>query len=144
MGLLTDEHVLAAYTDGSDLDTVAPALRAAFDRFAASGSWPSDQVLVVDQRQPRDSAEPEFLPQWDLGLNLGLDHRPRSPDWFAGVEAVVGLLRQLAADTGREFVLLLCFRSEPWRQEHLVFVGPGPVDLPWLRVAIDRLTGRCI
>ncbi|KAA2284212.1 hypothetical protein [Arenimonas fontis] len=130
MQSLTDEHVLAAYADGSDLDDVAPALRAAFARFAESGAWPSLQVLAVDQRQPPDPAEPEFLPQWDLGLNLGLDHRPWSADWFAGVESLVGLLRQLAAETGREFVLFLCFRSEPWRQEHLAFVGPGPVDLP--------------
>jgi hypothetical protein len=137
---LTDEHVLAAYADGSDLDDVAPALRAAFERFAGSGAWPSPQVLAVDQRQPPDPAEPEFLPQWDLGLNLGLDHRPRFPAWFAVVEALVGVLRQLAADTGREFVLFLCFQSEGWRQEHLAFVGPGPVDLPWLREAIERLT----
>jgi hypothetical protein len=137
---LTDEHVLAAYVDGSDLDDVAPTLRAAFERFAGSGAWPSPQVLVVDQRQPPDSAGPEFLPQWDLGLNLGLDHRPQSPGSFAGVESLVGLLRQLAAETGREFVLSVCFRSEPWRQEHLTFVGPGPVDLPWLRAAIERLT----
>ena len=140
MESLTDEHVLAAYVDGSDLDDVAPALRAAFARFAGSGVWPSPQVLVVDQRQPPDPAEPESLPQWDMGLNLGLDHLPQSPGWFAGVEALVGVLRSLAAETGREFVLFLCFRSEPWRQEHLAFVGPGPVDLPWLRAAIERLT----
>jgi hypothetical protein len=60
------------------------------------------------------------------------------------VESVVGLLRQLAAETGREFVLFLCFRSEPWRQEHLAFVGPGPVDLSWLRGAIERLIRRRI
>jgi hypothetical protein len=137
---LTDEHVLAAYADGFDLGDVAPVLRAAFERFAGSGAWPSPQVLVVDQRQPPDPAEPDFLPPWDLGLILGLDHRPRSSGWLAGVESLAGLLRQLAADTGREFVLFVCFRSEPWRQEHLAFVGPGPVDLPWLRAAIERLT----
>ena len=139
---LTDEHVLAAYADGSDLDAVAATLRAAFAWFADSGAWPSPQVLVVDQRQPPDRAVPEFLPQWDLGLNLGLDPRLGSAVWHAGVEALVGLLRQLAADTGREFVLFLCFRSEPWRQEHLAFVGPGPVDLPWLGGAIQRLTAH--
>lgn len=137
---LTDEHVLAAYVDGSDLDDVAATLRVAFLRFAGSGVWPTPQVLVVDQRQPPDPAESEFLPQWDLGLNLGLDHWPRSAGWFAGVEALVALLRQLAADTEREFVLFLCLRSESWRQEHLTFVGPNPVDLPWLREAIVRRT----
>jgi hypothetical protein len=135
--------VLAAYADGSDLDDVAPTLRAAFERFAGSGAWSSPQVLVVDQRQPPDPAEPEFLPHSDLGLNLGLDHLPTTVGWFAGVEALVGALRQLAADTGREFVLFLCSRSEPWRQEHLVFVGSGTVDLPWLREAFRRRTRRC-
>jgi hypothetical protein len=79
------------------------------------------------------------LPEWDLGLNLGLDHRVGLPSWFAGVEAVVGFLRRLAAETGRQFVLFLCFRSEPWRQEHLDFIGPGPLDLRWLQDAIERL-----
>lgn len=143
MESLTDEHVLAAYADGSDLDDVAVTLRAAFARFAGSGAWPSPQVLVVDQRSPPDPAEPEFLPQWDLGLNLGLDHQRRSPGWFAGVESLVETLRQLASETGREFALFLCFRSEGWRQEHLAFVGPGPVDLPWLRAAVERRTLRC-
>jgi hypothetical protein len=136
---LTDEHVLAAYVDGSDLDSVAPALNAAFSRFAASGAWPSKQVLVVDQRQPPDAAEPGFLPDWDLGLNLGLDDLPRAGDWFAGVESLVRLLQQLAADTGREFVMFMCYLSQPWRQEHLTFVGSEPVDLAWLRGAIERL-----
>jgi hypothetical protein len=137
---LIDEHVLAAYVDGSDLDAVAPALRAAFGQFADSGSWPSEQVLVVDQRQPADPEEPDFLPQWDLGLNLELDQARSAPNWFAGVEALVALLRQLAAETGREFVMFLCFRSQPWRQEYLTFVGPGPVDLAWLCGTIERLT----
>jgi hypothetical protein len=139
---LTDEHVLVAYADGADLDDVAPTLRATFARFAGSGAWPSGELQLVDLRQPIDPAEPEFLPKWDLGLNLGLDHRPGSPNWFAAVESLVAVLRQLAADTGREFVLFVCFRSEPWRQEHLAFVGPGLVDLAWLREAINRLTVR--
>lgn len=142
VGSLTDECVLVAYADGSDLDAIAPALRAAFARFADSGLWPSDRVLVVDQRQPPEPGEPKFLPQWDLGLNLGLDHLPRSLEGFVGVEALVGLLRQLAADTGREFVLFLCFQSAEWRQEHLAFVGPGPVDMTRLRAAVERLTRR--
>jgi hypothetical protein len=142
MNSLTDEYVLAAYVDGFDLDDVAPALRTAFEEFAEAGAWPSNQVQVVDRREPADPTHPDFLPQWDLGLNLGLDHQSRSPNWFAGAESLVTLLRKLAASTGREFVLLLCFRSEPWRQEHLTFVGPGPVDMPWLRDAIGRLIGR--
>jgi hypothetical protein len=136
---LTDEHVLAAYVEGFDLDEVAPRLRAAFARFADSGAWPSPQVLVVDQREPLDPIEPDFLPQWDLGLNLGLDHLTRTPGWFAGVESLVGLLRQLASESGREFVLFLCFRSVAWRQEHLVSVGPGAINMLWLREAIERL-----
>jgi len=97
---------------------------------------------VVDQRHPPDPTRPDFLPQWDLGLNLGLDHLPQTQRWFDGVESPVGLLRQLAAQTGHEVALFLCFRSEPWRQEELVSVGAGPVDLAWLRGAIERLTTR--
>ncbi|MBO0697611.1 MAG: hypothetical protein J2P46_04395 [Zavarzinella sp.] len=139
MKSLTDEYVLAAYVDGSDLDDVAQTLRAAFKEFADAETWPADQVLVVDRREPADPTTPDFLPQWDLGLNLGLDHQSRSPDWFTGVDSLVNLLRNLAASSGREFVLFLCFRSQPWRQEHLTFVGAGPVNLPWLRRAIERL-----
>jgi hypothetical protein len=137
--VLTDEVVLAAYANGSDLDSVAPALRLGFARFASSGSWPSDQVLVVDQRQEPDPSEPDFLPQWDLGLNLGMDHLPRCQNWFAAVEALVAMLRQLHEETGRDSELFLCFRSKPWYQEHLLFVSSDEVDLPWLRAAIERL-----
>ncbi|HVT29210.1 MAG TPA: hypothetical protein VHE81_14435 [Lacipirellulaceae bacterium] len=139
---LTDEHVLAAYVDGSDLETVAPTLRAAFDRFAVSGTWTSGQVLIVDQQQPPDAEELDFLPQWDLGLNLGLDHLTRSTDWFPAIESLVALLQNLSGETGREFALFLCFRSAPWRQEHLAFIGSGPFDPSWLCEAIQRLTSR--
>jgi hypothetical protein len=141
MAEVSDDYVLAAYADGSDLEGVAPILRERFEQFTASGQWPGGQVKVVDHRHPLDPDAPDYLPQWDLGLNVGLDH-VGSPGWFAGVEALVGLLRELQAETGREFVLFLCFRSEPWRQEHLAFVGPGAVDLSWLRGAIERLTIR--
>jgi hypothetical protein len=137
--MLTDEIVLAAYVDGSDLDSVAPTLRTAFANFALSGAWPTNQVLVVDQRQPPDSTAPDFLPQWDLGLNLGLDHRWVQSGWFDGVERLVKMLQNLAGHSGREFVLFVCFRSEPWRQEHLDWVGCAPVDLVWLRQAMERL-----
>ena len=139
---LTDEHVLAAYVDGSDLDAVAPVLRAAFTRYASSSSWLLGPVVVVDQRRPPDPAFPDALPDWDLGVNLGLDKLPQTPGWFVGVESLVGLLRQLAQETGRDFVLFMCFQSQLWRQEHLTFVGADAVDLPWLRGAIERLRGR--
>jgi len=61
------------------------------------------------------------------------------PDWFAGVESLVKRLQDLNTETGREFVLLLCFASKPELQEHLTFVGSDQVDLPWLRQAIEHL-----
>lgn len=140
--MLTDEHVLAAYAEGNDLEAFAPTLREAFAQFAASRRWPTDQVLVVDSRKEPDPNEPEFLPDWDLGLNLGLDHISHDSEWFAGVEAVVTRLRKLSADTDCDFVLFLCFRSQMWRQEHLVYVSSGPVDLEWLRGALERLIKR--
>ena len=139
---MTDENVLAAYADGSDLDAVAARLRAAFIQFVDSGLWQSDQACFVDLRQSLDATAPEFLPQWDLGLNLGLDHLSRSPDWLRGLKSLVGLLQQLHAELDREFVIFLCFRSEPWRQEHLAFVGSGEVDLTYLCEAIERMVLR--
>ena len=134
-----DEHVLAAYVDGFDLESVASAIRRTLERFAVSNSWPSSAVRLVDQRSPFDPAEPDFLPQWDLGINLGLDHIPRTPDWFAGVASLIGMMQQLASETGREFVLFLCFTNQPWRQEHLLLLDAAPVDHEWLRKAILRL-----
>jgi hypothetical protein len=140
--MLADELVLAAYAVGNDLEGVAHLLREQFKQYVAEPHWPSGATVFVDQVHDPDPAFPDWPADWDLGVNVGLDHLPRSPDWFAGVESLVGMLRRLAADTGREFVLFLCFRSEPWRQEDLVSVGPGPVDLAWLKEAIERRTSR--
>lgn len=138
---LTDEFVLAAYVDGSDLESVAAALKKGFSCFLESGAWQSDSVLLVDQKQPDEEAESGFLPQWDLGVNLGLDHMRNAPRWFDGVEALVTMLHGLSAETGRTFVMFLCFQSEPWRQEHLAFIGSDADDTSYLREFIARLTG---
>jgi hypothetical protein len=139
---LTDEHVLAAYVEGNDLHAVASTLREGFRQFIEFGRWPTDQVLAVDRQHSPDPDAPGCLPQWDLGLNLGLDHLNRSPDWFSSVEALVEHLERLHAETGEEFVLFLCFQSRPWLQEHLTFIGGGAVKLPRLKGAIERLTFR--
>jgi hypothetical protein len=142
MTTTTDERLLLAYVEESDLHAVAALLRKRFGDFITARKWATSEVVFVDQVQPADPDHPDFLPQWDLGLNLGLDHIPSCPTWFGDIEALARFLRELAGETGCEFVLVLAFRSQPWRQEHLAFVSGNEVDLVGLRQIIERLVGR--
>ncbi|VTU01166.1 Uncharacterized protein OS=Ralstonia metallidurans (strain CH34 / ATCC 43123 / DSM 2839) GN=Rmet_6154 PE=4 SV=1 [Gemmataceae bacterium] len=142
MEQVTDEYVLAAYADGSDLHDVAPALREAFGHFLASGWSAGTHAVLVDSQFPPDPSFPDYLPQWDLGLSLGLDQAISSPERLGEVDSLVSFLRDLSRRTGREFVLFMCFRSHPELQEHLCFVGDNEIDLGWLRDAILRLAAR--
>lgn len=80
------------------------------------------------------------MPDWDMGLNLGLDHVRESPNWFSGVESLVGLLEHLNSEMSLSFELFVCYRSPAWLQEHLAFVSAKPTNLNWLKNAIERLT----
>lgn len=140
--MLPDEHVLAAYVVGNDLADVAPVLRERFQQYVSEGHWLPEAIVFVDQVHDPDPTFPDWPPDWDLGVNLGLDHLPRTPSWFVGVESLVGMLRRLAAETGREFILFMCFGSEPWRQIDLLSVGRGPVDVEWLKELIEHHTTR--
>ena len=44
--MLTDEHILCAYVDGSDIHDVAPLLRIQLDGFIAGRRWATDQVVL--------------------------------------------------------------------------------------------------
>jgi hypothetical protein len=140
MPALTDEYVLAAYVEGSDLKEVASLVRSRLTKFIADHRWSTDQLLFVDQvEELLESTDEDFLPAWDLGINLGLDHHSTDANWFVDVEALVRMLQSLHIESGRDFVLFLCFRSRPWLQEHLDFIGSRPVDLKWLKDAMQRL-----
>ena len=139
MAKLSDQHVLVAYVDGSDLHDVASLLRSEFQQFIESQHWRTNQVVFVDQVHDPDPDFPDFLPDWDLGINLGLDHILRADGWFGDVEALIRFLERLHAVAGRDFVVFMAFRSRIWLQEHLCFVEGKPIDLNWLREAIERL-----
>ena len=136
--MLPDENVLAAYTIGNDLEDVAPVLRERFQQFVAEKRWPSE-ALFVDQVHAPDPAFPDWPPDWDLGLNLGLDEVGESVRRFAAVKHLVEFLAKLHDESGREFVLFMCSRSKPWLQKELLAVAAESADVAWLNGAIARL-----
>lgn len=142
MATVTDENVLVAYVDGSDLRDVAPLLRDRFRQFITGRAWVTDQVLFVDQVHDPDPSYPDYLPDWDLGLNIGLDHVPVRPAWFADVRALVEFLTTLQVESGRHFMVCLASRSRHWFQEHLVVVDGDAIDFAWLQEMIQRQIGR--
>src|SRR5262249_49830278 len=119
MHKLTDEYVLCAYVEGNDLQKVAPLLRAQIQTFIAARRWATDQALFVDQIHDPDPKFPEWLPDWDLGVNLRLDHIRQNDGWFDDIKALVEYLTSLRAESERDFVLFIAYRSRPWLQEHL-------------------------
>jgi hypothetical protein len=137
--MLPDENVLAAYTIGNDLKDVAPILHERFQQFVAEKHWPSS-ALFVDQVHAPDPAFPDWPPDWDMGLNLGLDEVGNSARRSVAVKHLVDFLANLHDESGREFVLFMCSRSKPWLQEELLTVGAEPADVAWLDDAIARLT----
>ncbi|MCI0660258.1 MAG: hypothetical protein L0220_04220, partial [Acidobacteria bacterium] len=140
MPKLTDERVLCAYVEGSDLHEVAPLLRSKLQTFIAGRPWATDQALFVDQIYDPDPELPDCLPDWDFGVNLGLDHIRQDEGWFDDIEALVKFLVGLHEESGRDFVLFLAYRSRPWLQEHLTFIDSNPVDLAWLKEIILTLS----
>lgn len=141
MTTVTDDHVLVAYVDGSNLHDVAPLLRSRLQGFIQEHSWCTNHVCFVDQVHERDSSiGPDDFPAWDLGINLGLDHIKNQKDWFVDVEALGKLLKELHNESGRDFVLFLVYRSKPWLQEHLCFVDGKPIAWASVRKMIENLT----
>lgn len=136
------ESVLVACVDGNDLDNVAPLLRERFQRFITNRKWEAANVDFVEQKHAPDPNFPDYLPDWDLGLRVGLAHVTDCPTWFTDVEAVVGFLADLHSETGRDFLLYLSPHTQRWLQEHLVFVDGKVVDLPLLREMITRFLAR--
>jgi len=139
MPKLTDEHVLCAYVDGSDQHDVSPLIRSRLQRFIADRRWTTGQILFVDQILDPDPDFPDFLPEWDLGVNLGLDHVQLNEEWFDDIEALVECLAGLHTETERDFELFIAYRSRPWLQEHLTFIDGKSVDLAWLKEVISML-----
>ena len=84
------------YVDGSDLDEVAPELRARIETFVAPYGG---RVRVVDQRD-EDEQGSAGLPDWDLGVNFEFDALTD-----AEKKDLLLFFQSLSAEFGREFVL---------------------------------------
>lgn len=136
--VIDDSAVILAYADGSDLHDIAPSLRDQLQRLVNEQQWNTLGVKVVELRGEPDPAFPDCLPDWDLGINLGIDH----PGWFTDVEQLVRSLWRLNKTLGRDFVVCLLLRDVSERQEHLCFIGDSEPDVTWLRAAIQRLARR--
>jgi hypothetical protein len=101
------KFTLYAYVDDSDLHDVSAHLIVRFNAFIERRVWMSPRVLFVNQvRDLEEDANPEFLPDWELGLNIDLPERNQEhPRWFEDVQAIVSFLGELHEETGRDFVV---------------------------------------
>jgi hypothetical protein len=100
-------------------------------------------LLFVNQvRELEEGADPEFLPTWELGLNMDLPERSqRHPRWFEDVQAVVSFLGELHQETGRVFVIGLG-DNETGFDEDCMFVTTAHPDGEDLRQMFEHLTGE--
>jgi hypothetical protein len=83
------------YVDGSDLDEIAPEIRAHIDSFVAPYRG---RVRVVDQRS--DSGVSEDLPDWDLGVNFEV-----AALTITERKDLLLFFQSLSGEFGRDFVL---------------------------------------
>ena len=83
------------YVDGSDLDEIAPELRARIDSFVAPYKG---RVRVVDQRGKVGVSDD--LPDWDLGVNFELVVLT-----IAERKDLLQFFQILSGEIGRDFVL---------------------------------------
>lgn len=90
------------YADGSDLDEIAPELRARIEAFVTPYSG---RVRVVDQREERKEESTNW-PDWDLGVNF-------ESETLSDAEKKDLLLffQQLSAEFGRDFVVVACCQA---------------------------------
>ncbi len=62
-------NYLFVYVDGYDLDDVEKPLLKAFEAFVRI--WPAPSARVInDKFEPEADDQPDWLPEWNLGLNL--------------------------------------------------------------------------
>ena len=83
------------YVDGSDLDEIAPELRARIDSFVVPYRG---RVRVVDQRG--EVGVSDDLPDWDLGVNFDLE--ALTP---AERKDLLLFFQNLSGEFGRDFIL---------------------------------------
>jgi len=132
------KYTLYAYVDGSDLHDVADHLIARFNAFIESRAWVSPRVLFVNQvRELEEGVDPEFLPDWELGLNIDLPERSqRHPRWFEDVRATVSFLGELHQETGRDFVVGLGDNEAGFGEDYM-FVDTSSPDVEELRPMLE-------
>lgn len=118
------------YSDGADIEGIAPAMREKIESFVAPHG---DRVLVVDQREKRVAHEGD-LPDWEFGVNFRSDALSEEEK-----KDLLFFFQTLGADFGRSFVV--GFVTRYGQAEDIAFVSPNdPFDLAleaFLRTAIE-------
>jgi hypothetical protein len=129
-------HTLYAYVAGNDIHEVAIGVRRELEAFVGSVRW-TRPTWVVDHVHPRTPAmSPDDLPDWDLGLNHELPACGSTADgWFADIAQIVVKRNELAAETGREFVLGLVDCDTGLGEDVCSFDGQG-IDMLQLRAIL--------
>lgn len=137
--ILLNKHILLAYVDGCDLHDVAPLLRNRFQEFISRHLWSADEVMFVDQvRHDDPSLGLEDLPDWELGLNIGLAYLSQNRTGFsADFAAVIAFLQHLHQESGRDFVLEVGSRETGF-SHNITFVDAKPINVPALEAIVER------
>lgn len=131
----TPRHILYAYVDGADLESIANALDSRFAQFVQERSWTAGRASVVNQRRD-DWTKPGDLPAWNLGINLELpDPGAESPGWFADVEAIAQFLGLLHREFNRDFIIGIA-DTQTGALDDLFDVSTDSPDLGKLRAII--------
>jgi hypothetical protein len=123
------KRTLFAYVQGADLEDVVEALETRFDALAASRTWVSKDVWVVNQRELGDP------PAWDLGLNLALSSSAsgkNAAEWIDDVVAIAVAFGQWRRETGRSFVIGIS-DDKAGTTKDLFFIDSDEPDLEKLR-----------
>ena len=135
------KHIFYAYVDGSDLHDIENLLVAEFNAFISSQRWVSPNVNLVNQVYELELNAPEdCLPDWFIGLNIGLA-KPQDADWFQDIEAVINFLGGMNDKTGREFVVGVADKETGFTHD-LMFVDDSCFDLEVLKSMINNITSN--
>jgi hypothetical protein len=135
MPVLKDEKILNV--DGFAPLDLADSLRNRAQLFIASRQWSTTEVFYGDQAE--DTEEGTDL-GWSFCFNLGLDHiRGSKGKWRDDIGALVGHLQEIFAETGREILIEVRYRSKPWHSEHIAYVDDQTPDLDTICGMIERV-----
>ena len=136
---MTKRHgaVLVAFVDGSDLDDVVGTLRPVLQELAAETGWRSPDEQFIEHRET-ESDDPEYLPDWSLGMSLSLEHIATEPAWRDDIATLFETLKRLAGETDRVFYTAVCYQEPHWLENTVAFVdGKSTVEFDDLFARIE-------